>query len=169
MANEYDVVVIGSGTGGYVAAIRAAQLGMRVACVEKEAALGGTCLNVGCIPSKALLHIARVISEIEDFKAHGINLGGIKADIRQVRVWAEKVVAKLTTGLAQMAKQRKVQVVRGTAEFTSPNTLAVTHASETTVISFDHAIIAAGSQPAKIPELPDDPRILDSTSALLLE
>jgi dihydrolipoamide dehydrogenase len=161
--------VLGAGPGGYTAAFRAADLGKQVVLVERYPVLGGVCLNVGCIPSKALLHIAKVITEIEELKTHGIDFGGNKPDIRQVRGWAEKVVAKLTTGLAQMAKQRKVQVVRGTGKFTSPNTLAVTHEGKTTIISFDHAVIATGSQPAKIPGLPDDPRILDSTSALHLE
>jgi dihydrolipoamide dehydrogenase len=164
-----EVLVLGAGPGGYTAAFRAGDLGRQVVLVERYPVLGGVCLNVGCIPSKALLHIARVISEIEELQTHGIDLGGNKPDIRQVRGWAGKVVAKLTTGLAQMAKQRKVQIVRGTGKFTSPNTLAVTHEGKTTITSFDHAIIAAGSQPARIPGLPDDPRILDSTSALLLE
>ena len=164
-----EVVVLGAGPGGYTAAFRAADLGKQVVLVERYPVLGGVCLNVGCIPSKALLHIARVISEIEELKSHDIDLGGNRPDIKQVRRWTEMVVSKLTTGLAQMAKQRKVQVVQGTGKFTSPHTMAVTHENKTTIISFDHAIIAAGSQPAKIPGLPDDPRILDSTSALLLE
>ncbi|MGH8119852.1 MAG: FAD-dependent oxidoreductase, partial [Gammaproteobacteria bacterium] len=164
-----EVVVLGAGPGGYTAAFRAADLGKQVVLIERYPVLGGVCLNVGCIPSKALLHIARVISEIGEMKEHGIDLGGNRPDIRQVRRWAEKVVERLTTGLAQMAKQRKVQVIRGAGRFTSPKTIAVTHEDKTTMISFDHAVIAAGSQSAQIPGLPEDPRILDSTSALLLD
>jgi len=162
-------VVLGAGPGGYTAAFRAADLGKQVVLIERYPVLGGVCLNVGCIPSKALLHIARVISEIGELKEQGIDLGEGKPDIRQVRRWAEKVVERLTTGLTRMAKQRKVQVIQGTGKFTSPKSIAVTHEDKTTVISFDHAVIAAGSQSAKIPGLPEDPRILDATSALLLE
>ena len=162
-------MVLGAGPGGYTAAFRAADLGKQVVLIERYPVLGGVCLNVGCIPSKALLHIARVISEIGELKEQGIDLGEGKPDIRQVRRWAEKVVERLTTGLTRMAKQRKVQVIQGTGKFTSPKSIAVTHEDKTTVISFDHAVIAAGSQSAKIPGLPEDPRILDATSALLLE
>jgi dihydrolipoamide dehydrogenase len=164
-----EVLVLGAGPGGYTAAFRAADLGKQVVLVERYPVLGGVCLNVGCIPSKALLHIARVISEVGELQEHGIDLGGNKPDIKQARRWAEKVVERLTSGLAQMAKQRKVQVIRGTGKFTSPTSMAVTHEGKTTVVTFDHAIIAAGSQSAIIPGLPNDPRILDSTTALLLE
>lgn len=164
-----EVVVLGAGPGGYTAAFRAADLGKKTILVERYPALGGVCLNVGCIPSKALLHIAKVISEIEELKELGIDLGISKADKSSVRAYAENIVSKLTGGLKQMAKQRKVQVVQGTGKFTSTGTIEVIHEKTSTTISFDHAIIAAGSQAAMIPGLPDDPRILDSTSALLLE
>jgi dihydrolipoamide dehydrogenase len=164
-----EVMVLGAGPGGYTAAFRAADLGKKTVLVERYPALGGVCLNVGCIPSKALLHIARVISEIEELKEQGIDLGNSSADRKSVHAFAANVVAKLTGGLKQMAKQRKVQVLQGTGRFTSPQTIAVSHENKTQNVSFDHAIIAAGSQPAKIPGLPDDQRILDSTSALLLK
>ncbi len=164
-----EVVVLGSGPGGYTAAFRSADLGKKTVLVERYSTLGGVCLNVGCIPSKALLHIARVISEIEELKELGIDLGNSNAGKKPVRDFAANVVNKLTGGLKQMAKQRKVQVVQGTGRFTSPDTIAVNDGNTVTTISFDNAIIAAGSQPAMIPGLPDDPRILDSTSALRLD
>ncbi|HKK16208.1 MAG TPA: FAD-dependent oxidoreductase, partial [Gammaproteobacteria bacterium] len=164
-----EVLVLGAGPGGYTAAFRAADLGKQTVLVERYDTLGGVCLNVGCIPSKALLHVARVISEIEELKELGIDLGGKKAKNKPVREWTEGVVNKLTSGLKQMAKQRKVDVVHGTGAFTSANTIEVRSNGKSTSISFDYAIIAAGSQAAIIPGLPDDPRILDSTSALLLE
>ena len=164
-----EVVVLGSGPGGYTAAFRSADLGKKTILIERYSTLGGVCLNVGCIPSKALLHIAKVISEIEELKEMGIDLGNNNADKKSVRTFAENVVNKLTGGLKQMAKQRKVQIVQGTGLFTSPNTIEVKDGDTATTISFDHAIIAAGSQAAMIPGLPDDPRILDSTSALLLD
>lgn len=164
-----EVVVLGSGPGGYTAAFRSADLGKKTVLIERYSTLGGVCLNVGCIPSKALLHIARVISEIEELKELGIDLGNSNADKKPVRNFAANIVNKLTGGLKQMAKQRKVQVVQGTGCFTSPNTIEVKEGNTATTISFENAIIAAGSQPAMIPGLPDDPRILDSTSALLLD
>jgi dihydrolipoamide dehydrogenase len=164
-----EVVVLGAGPGGYTAAFRSADLGKKTVLIERYPVLGGVCLNVGCIPSKALLHIAKVISEIEELKEHGIDLGNNNADKKSVRDFAANVVNKLTGGLKQMAKQRKIEVVQGTGRFTSPNTIEVKDGDSVKTISFDNAIIAAGSQAAMIPGLPDDPRILDSTSALLLE
>ena len=164
-----EVVVLGAGPGGYTAAFRSADLGKKTVLIERYPVLGGVCLNVGCIPSKALLHIAKVISEIEELKEHGIDLGNNNADKKSVRDFAANVVNKLTGGLKQMAKQRKIEVVQGAGRFTSPNTIEVKDGDSVKTISFDNAIIAAGSQAAMIPGLPDDPRILDSTSALLLE
>ncbi|MBM2830163.1 MAG: dihydrolipoamide dehydrogenase [Gammaproteobacteria bacterium] len=164
-----EVVVLGAGPGGYTAAFRSADLGKKTVLVERYPTLGGVCLNVGCIPSKALLHIARVITEVEELKELGIDLGNSNADKKPVHAWTEGVVAKLTNGLKQMAKQRKIEVIQGTGRFTSTHTIAVENGKNTTTISFDHAIIAAGSQAAIIPGLPEDPRIMDSTSALLLE
>ncbi|MBI5436851.1 MAG: dihydrolipoyl dehydrogenase [Nitrosomonadales bacterium] len=165
-----EVVVLGAGPGGYTAAFRAADLGKQVVLVEKYATLGGVCLNVGCIPSKALLHVARVITEAEEVAQHGVTFGKPKIDINQIRAWKESVVAKLTGGLAGLAKQRKVQVVHGIAKFTSPNSLSVETKDDSKTITFDNAIIAAGSSVARIPGLPyDDPRIIDSTGALKLQ
>lgn len=165
-----DVVVLGAGPGGYTAAFRAADLGKKTILVERYPTLGGVCLNVGCIPSKSLLHVANVITEIQDLKTHGIDLGNGNADHKAIRKWTETVVDKLTGGLAQMAKQRKVQVIQGTGKFSSANSINITNSGDQSrTITFDHAIIAAGSRPAMIPGVPDDPRILDSTSALKLE
>ena len=173
---DCDMVVIGGGPGGYSAAFRAADLGMSVMLVERYPTLGGVCLNVGCIPSKALLHAAAVVDEARSFAAHGIEFGKPKIDLDALRGWKDKVVGKLTGGLTGMAKARKVTVVRGYASFTGPYALEV---DETTgsgqdrsgnkrPIRFRQAIIAAGSQAVKLPFLPDDPRIVDSTGALLL-
>lgn len=164
-----EVVVLGAGPGGYTAAFRAADLGKQTILIERYPTLGGVCLNVGCIPSKALLHLAKVITEIEEFNHAGINLGNPNADKKIIRKWTESVVNKLTGGLKHMAKQRKVEVMHGLGKFTSTNTIEVSENGKTTTVSFDHAIIAAGSQATMIPGLPDDPRILDSTSALLIE
>ncbi|GAB4116143.1 MAG: dihydrolipoyl dehydrogenase [Sideroxydans sp.] len=165
-----EVVVLGAGPGGYTAAFRAADLGKQVVLIEKHATLGGVCLNVGCIPSKALLHVARVISEAEEVGHHGVTFAKPKIDIDAIRAWKESVVGKLTGGLAGLARQRKVQVVRGTAKFTSPNSLAVQTAEGEKIVTFDHAIIAAGSSVARIPGFPyDDERIIDSTGALALK
>jgi dihydrolipoamide dehydrogenase len=161
-----QVVVIGSGPGGYTAAFRAADLGLKTILVERYATLGGVCLNVGCIPSKALLHIARVLSEAEEAAESGIRFGKPEIDVDALRAWKEQVVGRLTGGLAGMAKQRKVEVITGVAQFAGPNLLDV----EGTTVSFDHCIIAAGSQAAQLPGFPeDDPRIVDSTGALELE
>jgi dihydrolipoamide dehydrogenase len=165
-----EVVVLGAGPGGYTAAFRAADLGKQVVLIEKHASLGGVCLNVGCIPSKALLHVAKVINEAEEVSHHGVTFAKPKIDINAIRTWKESVIGKLTGGLAGLAKQRKVQVVRGTAKFTSPNMLEVNTAEGVKTVSFDNAIVAAGSSVARIPGFPyDDPRIIDSTGALALQ
>lgn len=165
-----EVVVLGSGPGGYTAAFRAADLGKKVVLIERYSTLGGVCLNVGCIPSKALLHTAKVITEAEETSHHGVSFGAPQVDLEQLRNWkANDVVAKLTGGLAQMAKQRQVTTLQGVGKFTSPNQVAVTAADgKVTTVSFDNAIIAAGSQATKFPGAPDDERIMDSTGALAL-
>ncbi len=165
-----EVLVLGAGPGGYTAAFRAADLGAKVVLVERWPMLGGVCLNVGCIPSKALLHAAKVIDEAQDFAAHGIEFAMPKVDIDKLRGWKDSVVKRLTGGLAGMAKQRKVTVVTGLGAFASPNTLEVKAADGgKQVISFDKAIIAAGSEPVKLPFIPDDPRVIDSTGALEMQ
>ncbi len=166
-----QVVVLGSGPGGYTAAFRAADLGLKVVLIERYATLGGVCLNVGCIPSKALLHTAKVITEAEETAAHGVSFGAPNIDLEHLRNWkSNDVVAKLTGGLAAMAKQRGVTVVEGLGKFTSPHQIAVTAADgKVTTIGFENAIIAAGSQATKFPNAPDDARIMDSTGALKLE
>jgi len=165
-----EVVVLGAGPGGYTAAFRAADLGKQVVLIEKHASLGGVCLNVGCIPSKALLHVAKVINEADEVSHHGVTFGKPKIDIDKVRGWKESVIAKLTGGLSALAKQRKVQVVQGLAKFTSPNSISVQTADGVKVITFDNAIVAAGSSVARIPGFPyDDERIIDSTGALALK
>ena len=158
------VLVIGSGVGGYTAAFRAADLGLDVTLVERDDTLGGVCLNVGCIPSKAVLHAARVIAEAEEAAGFGIKFKDPKIDIDALRGWKDEVVGKLTGGLDGLAKQRKVEVVRGTARFTSDRTVDV----EGTEIDFHHCVIAAGSRPMELPGLPEDERIIDSTDALEL-
>jgi len=166
-----QVLVLGAGPGGYTAAFRAADLGLQVVLVERYPDLGGVCLNVGCIPSKALLHAAKLMTETEEMAAHGVSFGKPQVDLDKLREWkAKDVVAKLTGGLGALAKQRKVTVVHGNAQFTGPNSLQVSAADGSTkTLSFDHAIIAAGSQPIKLPGQPDDPRVMDSTGALALE
>jgi len=167
---DTEVVVLGSGPGGYTAAFRAADLGKKVVLIERYATLGGVCLNVGCIPSKALLHTAKVITEAEETSHHGVSFGTPKIDLDQLRSWkANDVVGKLTGGLAQMAKQREVTTVVGVGKFTSPNQIAVTSDDgKVTTIGFENAIIAAGSQATKFPGAPEDDRIMDSTGALEL-
>ncbi len=167
---ECEVVVLGSGPGGYTAAFRAADLGKQVVLIERYATLGGVCLNVGCIPSKALLHTAKVITEAEESAQHGLSFGAPNIELAQLRDWkANEVVGKLTSGLAGMAKQRGVTVVNGIGKFTSPHQISVTGADgKITRIGFQNAIIAAGSQAAKFPGAPDDERIMDSTGALAL-
>ncbi|MDJ0813511.1 MAG: dihydrolipoyl dehydrogenase [Woeseiaceae bacterium] len=161
-----QLVVIGAGPGGYTAAFRAADLGMDVILVERWDTLGGVCLNVGCIPSKALLHAARVVDEAAEMAEHGIEFGAPKIDALKLRGWKNEVVGKLTGGLDQLAKQRKVRVVRGVATFESPTSLVLDSGD---TIAFEQCIIAAGSEAIKLPGLPDDPRIIDSTGALELD
>jgi dihydrolipoamide dehydrogenase len=169
-----EVVVLGSGPGGYTAAFRAADLGKKVVLIERYSTLGGVCLNVGCIPSKALLHTAKVITEAEETAHHGVTFGAPQVDLEQLRNWkANDVVGKLTGGLDAMAKQRNVATVQGVGRFTSPNQMTVTaEDGKVTTISFDNAIIAAGSQATKFPgvapEFANDERIMDSTGALAL-
>lgn len=164
-----EVVVLGGGPGGYTAAFRAADLGRQVVLVERYPVLGGVCLNVGCIPSKALLHAAKVIQEAQESSSFGLNFGSPNVDLDKLRDWKNKVVKTLTTGLAGLAKQRKVTIVNGVGKFSSDRTLQVETADGTKTVSFDHAIIAAGSQPVQIPGFPrDDPRMMDSTDALEL-
>jgi dihydrolipoamide dehydrogenase len=159
------VLVLGSGPGGYAAAFRAADLGLDVVLVERYETLGGVCLNVGCIPSKALLHLAKVVAEAEAATEHGIRFGRPEVDLDRVRSWKDGVVGKLTRGVGGMAKQRRVQVLRGEARFTGPHSLEV----GTTAVTFDHAIVAAGSRSVQLPGIPhDDPRVMDSTGALEL-
>ena len=165
-----EVLVLGAGPGGYTAAFRAADLGKKVVLVERYATLGGVCLNVGCIPSKALLHTAKIISEAEEGGHIGVSFGAPRIDINGVRKFKETVVGKLTKGLAGLAKARKVTVVEGKGQFASPHTLEVETKEGRKVVSFDHCIIAAGSQSAKIPGFPyDDPQLMDSTGALELK
>ncbi|MDX1481283.1 MAG: dihydrolipoyl dehydrogenase [Woeseiaceae bacterium] len=161
-----QLVVIGAGPGGYSAAFRAADLGLDVILVERWDVLGGVCLNVGCIPSKALLHAAKVVDDAKAMAAHGIDFGEARIDAGKLRDWKNEVVGKLTGGLGQLAKQRKVRVLHGTALFESPHLLRLDN-DET--IAFEKCIIAAGSEPARLPGLPDDPRIVDSTGALELD
>ena len=161
-----QLLVLGAGPGGYTAAFRAADLGLKVTLVERWQELGGVCLNVGCIPSKALLHAAKVIEDAEEMGARGIAFGAPQLDLQRLRAWKSSVVAKLTGGLKVLVKQRKVDVVRGTGRFVGPNVLEVMGTSGSQRIHFDQCIIAAGSEPVRLAGLPDDPRILDSTDAL---
>jgi dihydrolipoamide dehydrogenase len=166
---ECDVLVLGSGPGGYSAAFRAADLGLKTVLVERYPTLGGVCLNVGCIPSKALLHVAAVMDAAKGLAAHGIAFGEPRLDLAKLRTFKDKVVGKLTGGLAGMARQRKVTVLQGVGSFVDPHRLAVEGKEGRKTVRFASAIIAAGSQAAKLPLLPEDPRILDSTSALELK
>jgi len=165
---DCDVVVLGAGPGGYSAAFRAADLGLKTVLVERYPTLGGVCLNVGCIPSKALLHTAAVMDAARALGDHGVAFGEPKVDLGKLRAFKDKVVAKLTGGLASMAKMRKVSVVQGVGAFTGANQLLV-DGKDKTAVRFKSAVIAAGSQSAKLPLLPDDPRIVDSTGALELK
>jgi len=164
---ETQLLVLGAGPGGYTAAFRAADLGMEVTLIERWPVLGGVCLNVGCIPSKALLHAAAVIEEADSMAEHGVKFGKPEVDLDALRGWKEKVVGRLTGGLSGLAKQRKVNVVNGVGEFLSPNHVKVTSDDGDTVIAFQQCIIAAGSEPARLP-WPEDDRIIDSTGALAL-
>jgi len=168
---QTEVVVIGSGPGGYTAAFRAADLGKKVTLIEYYDTLGGVCLNVGCIPSKALLHAAKILTETHEASAMGISFAAPIIDLKSLRSWVEKqTINRLTGGLAALAKQRKVQVVNGKAEFVSSTELKVIKAGVAdTSIKFEQAIIAVGSRPVRLPFLPEDPRIIDSTGALLLQ
>ena len=164
-----QLVVLGAGPGGYTAAFRAADLGLNVVLVERWESLGGVCLNVGCIPSKAMLHAAKVIDEAQAMGAHGVAFGEPKVDLDKLRGWKDSVVKRLTGGLVMLAKQRKVEVVRGTARFAGSRVLEVTGADgSTTLLGFEQCIIAAGSEPVKLPFMPDDERVIDSTGALEL-
>lgn len=163
-----DVVVLGGGPGGYTAAFRAADLGKKVVLVEREATLGGVCLNVGCIPSKTLLHVAKMIAEANDLEEHGVGFGPPRINLNRLRARKDRVVDDLTNGLERLAAQRKVTIVGGVGKFSSANTITVEGAESRRRISFDQAIIAAGSRPATLPGFPDDPRIVDSTGALEL-
>ena len=164
-----DLLVLGSGPGGYTAAFRAADLGLNVVLVERYKQIGGVCLNVGCIPSKALLHAAKVIVETESMEEHGVSFGKPKINVDKLRAWKDGIVNQLTAGLKSLAKQRKVQIIAGSGEFVDPDHLCVTDAeAKKIIIHFENAIIAAGSQPVRLPFLPEDPRILDSTGALQL-
>ena len=167
---ECKLVVLGSGPGGYTAAFRAADLGVDTVLVERYATLGGVCLNVGCIPSKALLHAAAVIDEAEAMAAHGVSFGKPKLDLDKLRSFKNKVVGQLTGGLAGMSRQRKVRTVQGVGSFVSPHELEVETAEGKKLVRFEHAIIAAGSQSVKLPAFPwDDERVMDSTGALELK
>jgi dihydrolipoamide dehydrogenase len=164
-----EVVVLGSGPGGYTAAFRAADLGKQVVLIERYDSIGGVCLNVGCIPSKALLHTAQIISEAAEMSAHGVTFGKPKIELDKLAGFKNKVIGQLTGGLAQLAKQRKVQIITGVGQFTSPKNIEVTGKDGVTNISFDDCIVAAGSSVTKIPGLPyEDPRLMDSTGALEL-
>ena len=165
-----EVLVLGGGPGGYTAAFRAADLGKKVVLIERFPVLGGVCLNVGCIPSKALLHMAQIIHEVDEFEKHGIKYGKPKFDIDKVRAWKESVSNTLNQGLAGLVKQRDITLVQGTGNFLSDHSIEVSNDSDKQTISFDNAIIAAGSHPTKIPVFPnDDPRLWDSTDALALK
>ena len=167
---ETEVVVLGAGPGGYTAAFRAADLGLRTVLVERYPTLGGVCLNVGCIPSKALLHTAWIIDAAAAMGAHGVEFGAPSIDLPKLASWKDRVVGRLTNGLAGLARQRKVEVVQGVGMFSSPHRLSVATAGGTTEIEFERAIIAAGSQAVEIPGFPNhDPRLMDSTDALVLD
>ena len=174
---ECEMLVLGAGPGGYSAAFRAADLGMKTVIVERYPALGGVCLNVGCIPSKALLHVAAVVDETKHLAEHGVAFGAPQIDLAALKGWKDKVVGKLTGGLAGMAKGRKVDVVRGVGQFLDPHHIEVeltegpaqAKTGAKKVVKFAKAIIAAGSQVVRLPFIPEDPRVLDSTGALELK
>jgi len=165
-----DVVVLGAGPGGYTAAFRAADLGKSVVLIERYPVLGGVCLNVGCIPSKALLHVAKVVTEAEETEHLGVTFGTPKIEINKLRRWKESIIGKLTKGLTGLARQRKVEVMQGTGKFTTPNMILVKTPNGEKTVSFEYCIVAAGSSVTRIPGLlQNDPRIMDSTGALKLE
>ena len=162
-----QLLVLGAGPGGYTAAFRAADLGLQVTLIERSETLGGVCLNVGCIPSKALLHAAKVIEEAREMGAHGITFASPKIDTDKLRGWMVSVIKKLTGGLSALARQRKVEVIHGVGKFISPHVLEVTRTgNQSERIGFDYCIIAAGSEPMRLPFIPQDPRVIDSTGAL---
>lgn len=165
---KVDLVVLGSGPGGYTAAFRAADLGKKVVLVERYSALGGVCLNVGCIPSKALLHVAKVLDEAHESADCGIQFDKPSVDPKKTVAWKNGIVSKLTGGLKALAKQRKVDVITGVGRFNDPHTVLVEGADSTTLIEFENAIIAVGSEPVSLPFIPEDPRIFTSTGALEL-
>jgi dihydrolipoamide dehydrogenase len=165
---QTDIIVIGSGPGGYTAAFRAADLGKKVVLVEKFASLGGVCLNVGCIPSKALLHTAQVLDETKEMGSIGIEFGPVKIDAKKLKESKDNVVKKLTGGLTMLAKQRQVTVIQGVAHFTGPKTIEISGEKGKQVVHFEQAIIAAGSESVTFPFIPEDPRIFSSTGALEL-
>lgn len=172
MANETiktQVVVLGSGPGGYSAAFRAADLGKKVVLIERYENIGGVCLNVGCIPSKALLHAAKVIDEAAEMSEFGLDFAKPKIDAKKLRAWKDSVVKKLTGGLKMMAKQRQVTVVTGVGQFSGAHQITVKNGGTEQIIEFEQAIIAAGSEPVKLPFIPEDPRVVTSTGALELE
>ena len=165
-----EVLVLGGGPGGYTAAFRAADLGKKVVLVERYPALGGVCLNVGCIPSKALLHLAKVLAEADEAAHSGIRFGKPTIDLDAMRSWKDALVSRLTGGLADLARRRKVDVVRGVGEFVRPRALIVRGDGTETTVAFEHCVVAAGSRVARLPGFPyDDPRLMDSTAALRLE
>jgi dihydrolipoamide dehydrogenase len=165
-----QVAILGSGPAGYAAAFRCADLGLDAVIIERHSTLGGVCLNVGCIPSKALLHLAKVIKDAKSMEEHGVSFGEPEIDITKVRQWKEQVIGKLTDGLGGMAKMRKCQILNGQGKFTGPNHIQVENGDETTSVNFEHAILAVGSRPIKLPFIPhEDPRIWDSTDALELK
>jgi dihydrolipoamide dehydrogenase len=166
--HQTQVVVLGSGPGGYSAAFRAADLGKKVILIERYENIGGVCLNVGCIPSKALLHSAKVMDEAAAMASHGIEFGKPKIDIDKLRSWKDSIITKLTTGLKGMSKQRKVDIIKGVGKFSGANEITVETAEGAVKVQFENAIIAVGSQPVKLPFLPEDPRVIDSTGALQL-
>ena len=164
-----EVLILGGGPGGYTAAFRAADLGKKVTLIERYPVIGGVCLNVGCIPSKALLHMAQIIHEVDEVASHGIKYGKPSFELEKIKGWKEGITKSLNTGLAALIKQRKITLVHGVGSFASANSIVVESESGSQTISFDHAIIAAGSQPTEIPVFPnDDPRLWDSTDALEL-
>jgi dihydrolipoamide dehydrogenase len=167
----YDLVVLGSGPGGYTAAFRAADLGLKVALVEKHASIGGVCLNVGCIPSKALLHIAKVITEAEESAQHGVEFSKPKIDLEKIRNWKNnEVVSKLTQGLSSMSAQRKVTIIQGYGKFVDANNILIEGADGSKInLNFTSAIIAVGSKPIEIPNTPQHENIIDSTGVSILE
>jgi dihydrolipoamide dehydrogenase len=166
---ETGLLVLGAGPGGYTAAFRAADLGLDVTLVERWPALGGVCLNVGCIPSKALLHAAKVIEEAESMAEFGVRFAAPEIDTDKLRSWKQSLVDRLTGGLSSLAQQRKISVIHGAGRFLSPHHVEIESDGNKQVIAFQQCIIAAGSEPAMIPGLPDDPRVIDSTGALELE